>query len=407
MSRPVRTLLFSTLYPSAARPLHGIFVETRLRELLKTGAVDSRVVAPVPWFPSTHERHGERARMARTPSAESRHGIEVSHPRYLLLPKVGMTLAPWALARAGVAAARRLLAEGFDFDVIDAHYFYPDGVAAAMMARQLRKPLVITARGSDINLIGTLAIPRRLMLRAAQSADACVGVSRALVESMQHMGMAAEKTRVMRNGIDLKRFITHPQAAAQDAIGHHGQPLLLSVGNLVPGKGHALCIDALKLLLDTRPEAQLVIVGAGPERDRLLAHAQAVGVQHRVHLAGQVPNEQLAFWYSAADCLLLASSREGWPNVLLESMACGTPVVATAVGGVPEVISTPAAGVLVQQRSAMGLAEAVQKLLRQAPDRLAVRRHAEGFGWAETSAQQLALFRSLACAAAPAGAVHA
>ncbi len=165
MPRAVRALVYSTLYPSSARPGHGIFVETRLRELLSTGQVEAKVIAPVPWFPSRHPRWGERARMAGTPLRETRHDVDVLHPRYALLPRVGMTTAPWTLAAASIVAARRLIAQGWDFDLIDAHYFYPDGVAAALMARALGKPFVITARGSDLNLIARHRLPRAVEFR--------------------------------------------------------------------------------------------------------------------------------------------------------------------------------------------------------------------------------------------------
>ena len=122
MTRLVRTLLFSTLYPSSVRPLHGIFVETRLLELLKSGQVETRVVAPVPWFPSRHPRWGAYASYANTPKRERRNGVDVLHPRYLLLPKVGMTSAPLLMALAAAPSVRQLLDEGFDFDLIDAHY---------------------------------------------------------------------------------------------------------------------------------------------------------------------------------------------------------------------------------------------------------------------------------------------
>ena len=108
MQRPIRTLLFSTLYPSTARPLHGIFVETRLRELLKTGAVETKVVAPVPWFPWAGERFGEYGRFAATPQFERRDGVEVFHPRYFLTPQVGMNSAPYALARGALPTIRKL-----------------------------------------------------------------------------------------------------------------------------------------------------------------------------------------------------------------------------------------------------------------------------------------------------------
>ena len=395
---PVRVLLFSTLFPSSERPGHGIFVETRLRELLAEfgSCVQAKVLAPVPWFYSTNPKHGDRAAMARSPAREQRNGLDVLHPRYAVVPKVGMTLAPLALAAAALRAARRLRAEGFDFDIIDAHYFYPDGVAAAIVARVLGKPLLITARGSDINLIAEHALPRRMMLWAARQAAACIGVSQALVNRMRELGMAPGKLHMLRNGVDLQRFHPIPQAEARAAIGHQGQPLLLSVGNLVALKGHDLCIDALAELKASHPGARLLIVGAGPLREQLARHAQERGVAESVHLVGPIPNTELARWYSAADCLLLASSREGWPNVLLEAMACGTPVIGTAVGGVPEIIAAPEAGRLLAERSSQALVAALQTLLDQPPESAQVRRYAERFGWAETSACQQRLFALLA-----------
>ena len=189
MSKPLRVLTFSTLYPSSVRPGHGIFVETRLRELLKTGQVDARVIAPVPWFPSTNERFGDYARMASTPERETRNGIEVLHPRYPLPPKVGMTVAPLMLALGARSAVQRLLDEGFDFDVIDAHYFYPDGVAAALLARWFGRPFTITARGSDLTLIAQHALPRRMMQWAAARAGGAIGVCQALVDVLRGLSL--------------------------------------------------------------------------------------------------------------------------------------------------------------------------------------------------------------------------
>jgi teichuronic acid biosynthesis glycosyltransferase TuaC len=399
----MRVLLLSTLFPSSTRPGHGVFVETRLRALLldaqRAGvSLQAKVIAPVPWFYSKDARYGDFAAMARTPVREERNGVDVLHPRYLVLPKVGMSVAPWLLARAAVTAARQLQREGFDFDLIDAHYFYPDGVAAAMVARAFNKPFAVTARGSDINLIATYARPRRMMQWAAQRASACIGVSQALVNAMQALGMPGQRLHVLRNGVDLQRFYPLPQADARAAVGQQGSPLLLSVGNLIPLKGHDLCIDALAALLPDFAQARLVIVGAGPEKDRLWQHAQSRGVQSQVHLAGSVPNAELAKWYSAADVLMLASSREGWPNVLLEAMACGTPAVATQVGGIPEIICNQNAGLTVATRSGPALAGAVCELIRKrgAPNsRDATRAHAEGYSWAQTSHKQLAIFAQM------------
>jgi teichuronic acid biosynthesis glycosyltransferase TuaC len=394
----LRLVLFSTLYPSSVRPGHGAFVETRLQQLLHTGAVDARVVAPVPWFPSTHPRFGPWARMAATPRAERHNGLDVQHPRYLLPPAVGETVAPLVLALGALPALRRLLREGFDFDLIDAHYYYPDGVAAALLGRWLGKPVVISARGSDLNVLGGHALPRRMMAWAGRQAAASIGVCQVLVDTLRGWGVPAQRLHVMRNGVDLARFRPLDVAAARQALGITGGPVLLCVANLVEVKGHALVLDALHRLRDRHPRAHLLLVGDGPLRKTLERQAAVLGLCDRVRFVGAVPNDALATWYSAADLSVLASRSEGWANVLLESMACGTPVVATDVGGSSEVVAVPAAGALVRRRDADALAETLAGVLAARPPRDAVRRYAEGFGWEATSQAQWRLFNRIALA---------
>ena len=396
MSRAIRTLLFSTLYPSSARPLHGIFVETRLRELLRRGGVQTRVVAPVPWYWSAKSANKKYAAVAATPAREALNGIDVRHPRYLAIPKVGMTVAPLLLALGARSALRDVQREGFDFDLIDAHYYYPDGVAAAMLARWFAKPLVITARGTDVNLIPEYRLPRLLIQWASRQAQASVGVSAALVERMRALAIDPGRLHLMRNGVDPLRFKPLPPGQVRAELGLTGSPLLLTVGNLHEHKGQRLVIDALVRLRVDHPQARLVIVGEGPEAAALRAQAASLGLADQVHFAGQVPNAELARWYSAADVLVLGSSREGWPNVLLEAMACGTPVVATAVGGIPEVIQDTSVGRLVAGREPAAFAAAIHDLLASAPDRQRVRAYAEGFSWDRTSQDQIKLFESLA-----------
>lgn len=397
-SRMLRVLLFSTLFPSSTRPNHGVFVETRLRELRKTGAVEAQVVAPVPWFPSTDPRHGDKARMAATPAFEARDGVPVWHPRYPLVPKFGMTAAPLGLALAALPTLRRLQAEGFDFDLIDAHYFYPDGVAAALLAKWLDKALVITARGSDITLISRHALPRRMMRWAAGRAGRLIGVSQDLVERMAALGMDRDRLQVVRNGVDVQRFHPIDRDEARQRLGLSGQPLLLSVGNLVSNKGHDKVIDALALLRKHHPGAALVVVGSGPEQAALERHAQACGLADAVRLVGPVPNTALYTWYSAADALVLASEREGWPNVLLEALASGTPVVATRVGGVPEILAGCPGSQVVDAGDGASLAGALRPLIAQPPSRQSLRAHAERFGWQQTSEAQYRIFNQLAAA---------
>lgn len=387
-SWPIRVLTFTTLYPNAARPTHGVFVENRLRHLVASGRVDSRVVAPAPWIPGILARiFPTYSTFARVPQAENRHGLAVKHPRFVVLPKIGMTLAPFLLGAGVSRAIRSSITENGDFDLIDAHYFYPDGVAAVRLGRILNKPVIITARGSDINLIAKYALPRRMIRYAANRAAAVITVSQALKEVLVELGISPSKVHVLRNGVDLEMFSSQDRTSARAHLGVQG-PTLLAVGQLVDLKSHDLIIRALRDL----PSHALLIVGDGPDRSKLEQLAAKLGVACRVRFLGQIAHERLPQVYSVADALVLASSREGWPNVLLEAMACGTPVVASRIGGIPEVVTCREAGVLLGERSPAGIVAAVNQLFRNPPDRAATRRYAERFSWDATTQGQIELF---------------
>ncbi len=370
----LRVLTVTTLYPSLARPHHGVFVENRMRRLVARGDVSVRVIAPVPWFPFTNERFGEYAQFAATPRRETRHGIVIDHPRYALPPKIGMNIAPDTMARAMIGAAEKIVAEEGPFDVVDAHYFYPDGVAAAALARRLQLPMTVTARGTDINLIPEYDRPRARILATADQAAASITVCAALRDEMIAIGADAEKIRVLRNGVDLDVF--HPPAERAP----NARKKLVSVGHLIERKGHHLVIEALADL----PDCELEIAGDGPDFAALQRLAEDLGVADRTTFLGRVPHEDLAGIYGRADAMVLASSREGWANVLLEAMACGTPVIATAIWGTPEVVAAPEAGVLVEERSGPAIAAKARELFAAPPDRAATRAYAETFSWDAT-----------------------
>ena len=386
----MKILTFTTLFPNQVKPNHAIFVETRLRHLVASGQVEARVVAPVPWFPFSGKRFGQYGDFARVPASEERFGLPVLHPRYPVIPKVGMNFGPALLANAARATVGRMLDEGYDFDLIDAHYFYPDGVAAVKLGKHFNKPVVITARGSDISLIPNFAKPRKMIQWAAANAAAVITVCDALKTELVQLGADPATITPLRNGVDLQRFRQGDRAGLRREIGLDGFTLL-SVGHLVELKGHDLAIGALPLLAGVT----LLIAGSGVELPRLQALARELKVEQRVRFLGAVPQPELPRYYGAADALVLASSREGWANVLLESMACGTPVVASRVWGTPEVVAAPAAGVLMRERSRQGVADAVQALRADYPTHDDTRRYAEQFSWDSTTAGQLRIFSAI------------
>jgi glycosyltransferase involved in cell wall biosynthesis len=386
----VRILTFTTLYPNLLQPQHGIFVETRLRKLVASGVVGTRVVAPCPWFPFASARFGRYAVFARMPSEETRHGLHVEHPRYPVFPRVGMSAAPLALCAAVLPLLRRQIRDGRDFDLIDAHYFYPDGVAAVLLGRALDRPVIVTARGSDLNIIAQHAVPRSWIRWAARHADGLVAVSGGLKRRLVELGVGADRVRVLRNGVDLALFHPRDREAARASLGFT-RPTLLAVGNLVALKQHWLMVEALTHL----PEVELVIVGEGPERANIENLARERKVADRVRLLGRVPQDRLPEIYSAADLLLLVSTHEGWPNVLLESMACGTAVVVSPMDGIADIVATAEAGRILADITPSGLALVIRELLAAPPSRAATRLYAEQFDWQSTTDGQIALFHEI------------
>lgn len=372
----MKLLVFTTLYPNDVFPRHGVFVETRVRKLTARHAVETKVVAPVPWFPFRSSLFGHYGKLVQVARQETRSTLSVVHPRYAVLPKIGMSLAPLFLAVCGLLACRRLRKQGFDFDVVDAHYFYPDGVAAAIVGGMLDRPVVISARGSDINVISHYRIPKALIGWAARRASHVVTVSDALRTRLVELGADEPDVTVVRNGVDAELFIPPSDRSRLRTKLEFTRTTILSVGRLVALKGHDLVIRTL----DGLPEVDLVIIGDGPERSTLRALARDLGVGHRVTMLGSLPQEQLKDYYGAADILVLASSSEGWPNVLLECMACGTPVVATRVGGIPEIVTSPVAGELVE-RDVASLRAGILRIGSRRRERADIRAYALGFGW--------------------------
>lgn len=378
----IRLLTFTNLYPSEARPRHGIFVEQRLRRLVETGRVSASVVVPVPHSPWKTEH--------ALPASAERYGIAVHYCNFPAVRGITTLCHPRLMERAARGAVAALRKTG-DFDVIDAHFLYPDGVAAVYLGSRLGLPIVMTARGSDVNVALRELVAGRSIRWAAARAAAIIAVSSALRDAMVMQGLPADRIAVLRNGVDLELFRPGDTTALRTELGFDGQTLLV-VGNLVTEKGVDLVLRGLAEL----PLARLVVIGSGPEGGSLRALAESLGVAPRVRWIAPVTQPQLVRYYAAADVTVLGSVREGMPNVVLESLACGTPVVATAVGGTPEILTDPVAGRLVLDRSPWALASACRSVLDAPPARSSVRAFGLRFDWKDPIVAQIALLERIA-----------
>jgi glycosyltransferase involved in cell wall biosynthesis len=375
----MKILVFTSLYPNNVWPTHGVFVKERVTAFSRLDGCETRVIAPVPYFPPVNLT--DRARYRQVARMETIEGVPVYHPRYPMIPKVAMSLHGLGMFVGALPVARRLKRE-FDFDAIDAHYVYPDGLAAVLLAKHFDVPVVVSARGSDINQFPRFPLVRRLIRYTLNRADHLIAVCGALKVAMTDLGCAAGKISVIPNGVDTKKFHPVEKREAKAKLGLPDTHVIVSVGGLVPRKGHDRLIQGFRQLLASRRrrDVTLAIVGDGPLRKTLEREIELLGLADCIRMVGAIPHHALIDWYSAADVSCLTSSREGWANVILESMACGTPVVATAVWGTPEIISSDRVGLLTS-REPEDIALTLGQALERAWDRDAILAYARQHTW--------------------------
>ena len=388
----MKVLVFTTLYPNSVWPNHGVFIKERISRLVGLDGCEVKVIAPVPYFPAV--KFNWRWKYSQVAHREWRDGIEVHHPRYFITPKIGMALYGWMMFVTVLAAVKKVQ-KNFDFDLIDAHFVYPDGFAAIQLGRIFKKPVVVSARGSDINLYKTFAGISKLLQYVLSKADRVIAVSQALKRAMVDLGIAEGKIFPIPNGVDLEKFYPVPKERARQQLGLSNGRMILSVGNLTPNKGFDLLIRSFAILIDRldEPELQLTIVGEGLFRSKLEKLIATLNLHGRARLVGALPHNQLRLWYSAADLFCLVSHREGWPNVILESLACGTPVVATPAGGIPEILNSETLGLLTE-RDERKIADAIVAALgkKWISDQLVA--HARNHSWNRAAADVLGVFQS-------------
>jgi glycosyltransferase involved in cell wall biosynthesis len=376
-------LVFSSLFPSANQPLAGVFIKERMKRVARHLPVT--VVSPQPWFPlqGLLRLRWTGYRPPR-PSHEIVDGLEVLRPRFFALPGVLRRLDGIMMALGAWRTVRRLRQSG-RADVIDAHFAYPDGYAAARLGRWLGMPVTITLRGTEPGHAKNLALRAR-MTRALSSAARVFSVSDSLRQVALSLGTAAERTRVVGNGVDLRHFRPIERSEARRRLGlPPNARVLISVGGLVERKGFHRVIELLPELRQRFAELHYLIVGAaGPEGDwtaRLRAQVEQLRLESCVHFLGAVLPADLHVPLSAADVFVLATRNEGWANVFLEAMACGLPVVTTRVGGNAEVVCRPELGAVVPFGDPRALREAIEEALERDWDRAAIRRYAEENSW--------------------------
>jgi len=364
MQKPdLGVLVVSRLYPRATDPVLGIFVEEEVRELARHCRV--KVVSPVPWFPPI-KLFPRWYGYSQLPIEETRGGLEIFRPRTIMLPHNLLFPLLGFSFYLTLRSCVRQIARGFSIDLIHAHTAYPDGLAAVMLGRALDCPTIITLHGGDVTLYFRRYVGRKLGLWAVSHADGVIAVSSSLRSTVvEDYGADGANIEIIPNGVDVTRFAPVPRREAEKPLRLQAEARrILYVGAITQRKGLDYLLRGFAALLrESQEPVQLILVGEGEYERQATLLARELGIAGHVVFVGKRPNDEIPLWVNASDLLVLPSLGEGFGVVLIEAMACGKPVVATACGG-PEDIVTPQTGILVPPADERALAQALLDVLR-------------------------------------------
>ncbi len=385
----LRVLSFTTLFPNPVEPGRGIFVRNRLAEI--ASRADLLVIAPV--------NAGRNPRVLSVPfRRRDPAGFDVLHPRFAVLPGIlkhwdaaFLFGEAWPQVRAAIPSGAAAP------DLVDAHYAFPDGAAGARLARELGVPFVLSVRGSDLEVIARDGARREPIRRALKDAGAVIAVSRSLERRALELGATAERTHVVPNGVDVAQFLPLDRAAARDALGiPQEERMVLAVARLEPVKGLDLLAAGMAALRarSGNGEARAHVVGEGPGRRAVEEAIRASGAGDAMRLHGSRSADTLPLWYAASDVVCLLSHSEGCPNVVLEALACGRPVVATDVGGIPDLVRDGENGFLVRSRNPEEVADRLAAALTKRWDTAAIAGAARR-SWGLVAEEQMGIYRKV------------
>jgi glycosyltransferase involved in cell wall biosynthesis len=385
----MRILSIASVFPSPAFPNHGLFVYERLRHMARRAEV--RVVVPVPVLPRALA--GRRGAPERPPAPA---GLDVRHVPFVYVPRFLKATDGFALAASIARAVLRARRER-DFDLIDAHFGYPEGFAATLLGRIFARPVAITLRGTEPGHARERGRGWALA-HALRRAAGIVAVSGRLRDLAIALGARPARISVVPNGVNPALFHAIDPAHARRELGigadllPAGARLIVSVGHLSPRKGFEGLVAAVARLLARGVDLRLAIVGGpgleGDSRDSIAAAVRAAGLDGRVLLPGAAPPARVALWHAASDLSVLASLHEGCPNVVLEALACGAPVVATDVGNVRDLVAAED-GIVVPPASVLDLADGIGGALERPWDRRAIAARAARRTWENVAAETL------------------
>jgi len=337
-----KSVLFVTsLFPSEADPYRATFNVSIVRSLLER--LDGVVLAPERYLPFVEwiRRRSPAQDAGSSPMKDGLKGIRVVRPVLLLPPLVGRSLH-WVLYFLCIYHAAVGLMRKTDFSCIYSMYAYPDGAASVLLGLVRKKRTIVHAMGCDINLTTKYRMRRAVIRWSLKKATHVISVSQDMKRTLIGLGIPPEKISVVYNGVDRTLFRPMPQKQCRKQLGTDpAEKNILFVGSLEEVKGVETLLASFDMLLGHGPQQapyKLYMIGSGSLLHRLQQMIRIMGLEDSVFLLGNRSSQEVALWMNACDLFCLPSIREGLPNVILEALSCSRPIVATKVGGIPELL---------------------------------------------------------------------
>ena len=377
----MRVLVLTKIFPNSLEPLSSPFNRQQFEAL--SALCELKILATIPWFPGAGlvSKWSSAGRLRHVPKEEQLFGMQIAHPRYLFIPRI----APGLSGPLYVASLMKdVLPLRGQVDVVLGSFAYPDGYAAIRLAEMIGAPSVVKLHGSDINVIAKLPGPAKRLRSALPRAARIAAVSRALADRAVELGADRARVDVVQNGVDKALFRPLSRAEARAELGLDAdRRSIVYVGRLEKTKGVEDLVQAFEALRRRRNDVELSLVGDGGAR--AFCDAAAARLGGALRLPGARPLAEVPRWIAASDVVTLPSWNEGMPNAVVEALACGRRVVATSVGGVPDLIRSPALGELVPPRDVPALELALDRALDTPYDADDVVRRGDTRSWAESA----------------------
>lgn len=394
----LKILVLTTLFPNETNPYLGVFVRERINGLSKYCTL--KIIAPIAYFPLFRKRVSK----SNSTNCEKSdvYDFIVHHPKFFAIPKLLKLLDVISLSISVSLLIKRVL-KNYNFNIIDAHYAYPDGVAAALISSLFKVPFTITIRGSDINVIAKNYFFRcKAIVWALNKCDKVISVADSLKLQAIKLGIPPEKIVTISNGVDCNKFYSIDKIDARIKLELPiDRNIILSVGNITRNKGFNLVLEAVNKIKIRYPKILYIIIGGGIDEKynsyfrHLVNKIKSYKMEENVMLVGTKSNSELYLWYNSADLFCLASESEGYPNSVLEALSCGIPVVSTNVGDVQNILFNKRLGIIIQKRNANEIAIALEKALQRNWDKSKIRKSIESKSWDKTAKEVFNEFKTI------------